>query len=159
MAANFPLMSEPEIVRGPLPHSHSHKPTVELRVDRLKLAKRRWRGLAEDGRDFGFDLETPLHDGDFVFETGSHRYQIRQTPEAVLELQFANGMSPAALALLGWNIGNLHFPVEIGTDCLRVADDPALRQLFEREHYQFVEVQRVFRPATSGAHHGHHHHH
>jgi urease accessory protein UreE len=29
-------------------------------VERLKLAKRRWRGAATDGEEFGFDLEKPL---------------------------------------------------------------------------------------------------
>jgi hypothetical protein len=30
--------------------------TVSLNVERRVLAKRRWRGQAEDGTDFGFDL-------------------------------------------------------------------------------------------------------
>ena len=28
---------------------------VELRAERRKFLKRRWRGVAEDGREFGFD--------------------------------------------------------------------------------------------------------
>jgi hypothetical protein len=36
---------------------------VRLIADRLTLTKRRWRGAAEDGRKFGFDLEGPLIHG------------------------------------------------------------------------------------------------
>ena len=36
---------------------------VSLIVERRVLAKRRWRGQAEDGTDFGFDLLSPLRNG------------------------------------------------------------------------------------------------
>ena len=36
---------------------------ISLTVERRVLAKRRWRGQAEDGTDFGFDLISPLRNG------------------------------------------------------------------------------------------------
>ena len=33
---------------------------VILTADRATLAKRRWRGVAQDGREFGFDLDHVL---------------------------------------------------------------------------------------------------
>jgi urease accessory protein UreE len=56
-------------------------------------------------------------------------------------------------ARLAWQIGNLHFPLEATAALIRVADDPALRQLFEREHIAFTSRTAVFRPFA----HGHHH--
>src|SRR4051794_5023561 len=44
-------------------------PRIALRVDRLTLAKRRWRATAEDGAEFGFDLAAPMADGTPVHAT------------------------------------------------------------------------------------------
>ena len=52
-----------ELVHGEIAVTASGKPRIALRVDRLTLAKRRWRGVAEDRADFGFDLERPIADG------------------------------------------------------------------------------------------------
>jgi len=146
----------PEIIRGALSRFTSSKPILVLGTDRLTLAKRRWRQCAEDGRDFGFDLESPLHNGDVFFESETHCYAVTQTAEPVLEIPFSDHHQPTAMALIGWNIGNLHFPIEITPSCIRVADDDALRRLFEREHIQFVEAVKVFTPTTSAVPHGDH---
>jgi urease accessory protein len=53
---------------------------------------------------------------------------------------------PAPVARLGWTIGNLHFPIQVTEDCIRVPDDLALRQLFEREKIPFTEREHVFIP-------------
>jgi urease accessory protein len=136
-------------------------PTAELRkiavpVDRLTLAKRRWRGVAEDGRELGFDLEESLHDGDAVLQAGDACYVIAQAPELVLEVRLQE--SGSAAARLGWLIGNLHFQMEVTPEVIRVADDPALRQLFTREGIAFVEREAVFHPLGGGHSHGHHDH-
>jgi urease accessory protein len=128
---------------------------ISLPVDRQTLAKRRWRGVAEDGREFGFDLEHALSDGDVYFEGDAARYVIAQKPEPVLEVSMSESeLSAAAFARIGWSIGNLHFQIEITSDVIRVADDSALRQLFERELIPFVETVTVFHPLGGG----HHHH-
>ena len=139
-----------EIIRAPLLEWNVSLPSVRISVERLTLAKRRWRGAAEDGGDFGFDLAAPLTDGACVFQNGSAAYFIAQKYEPVLEV--ALGTDGPASARLGWVIGNLHFPLEVAGAIVRVADDSALRQLFEREHITFVACKRVFHP-LSGAHH------
>ena len=64
------------------------EPSVALTVERRVLAKRRWRGQAEDGKDFGFDLEAPLKHGVcFHFEEGRN-YVIDQKPEEVFRVPF-----------------------------------------------------------------------
>jgi len=103
--------------------------------------------VAEDGREFGFDLEKPLTDGAAVFLAES-LYVIAQKYEPVLEVSLASD-APGA-AKMGWMIGNLHFPLEVDGSVVRVADDPALRQLFEREHIVFVACKRVFHPLSGG---------
>jgi urease accessory protein len=137
-------------------HDHLHHwdrtvPEFVLAVDRLTLAKRRWRGLAEDGSEFGFDLDHPLADRDVFAATSSAVYRIAQKPEPVLEVLL--GSEPAEAARLGWTIGNLHFAVGISGPALLVADDPALRQLFEREHIVYTVSERVFYPLSGGHHH------
>ena len=67
-------------------------PEVELVADRFKLQKRRWRGEASDGADFGFELAEPLGHGAVFFESATHRYHIRQTPESVLAIRLAHGV-------------------------------------------------------------------
>lgn len=140
-------------------HLHDVSPALQrvpLPVDRLTLAKRRWRGTAQDGTEFGFDLEYALADADIFHTTDTAAYTIAQLAEPVLEVSLADDASTAAR--LGWLIGNLHFQLEIDGATIRVADDPALRQLFEREHIHFHECEAVFRPLGGGHSHGHHHH-
>ena len=142
-----------EIIRDHLHDTGSGARRVPLVVERLALAKRRWRGVAEDGREFGFDLEHPLGDGDLFFRTDEAIYVLAQKPEPVLEISV--GPDPARAAQLGWMIGNLHFSLAIEGGAVRVSDDPALRQLFEREGIAFAAREAVFKPL--GAAHSHSH--
>ena len=119
-------------------------PHIALRADRLTLAKRRWRGVADDSAEFGFDLAAPLADGAAFFACAAAVYFIEQKPEPVLEVALITKAAP--VARLGWTIGNLHFPIQVTDDCIRVADDTALRQLFEREKIPFTACERVFVP-------------
>ncbi len=141
-----------EIIRATLPEWDAALPKLRIPVERLTLAKRRWRGVAEDGREFGFDLDAPLGDGAAVFAGGSGVYLIAQKYEPVLELRIADcGLRIATdAARLGWVIGNLHFPMEVTAEAIRVADDPALRQLFARESLPFRACKRVFHPLSGG---------
>ncbi len=134
-------------------HQQLEKPSTALHViripiDRLMLAKRRWRGVAEDGTEFGFDLETPLVDGATIFQNDSAAYVLAQKYEPVLEVSLGTD-SPSA-ARLGWMIGNLHFAIEVAGAIVRVVDDPAVRQLFEREGIAFTACKRVFHPLSGG---------
>ena len=133
-----------KIVHAPLSKWEAGGPRVALRVDRLTLAKRRWRGTADDGAEFGFDLAAPLADGAAFFASESAVYCIEQKHEPVLEIALIS--KPAPVARLGWTIGNLHFPIQVTDEVIRVPDDPALRQLFEREKIPFSTAERVFVP-------------
>jgi len=143
-----------EIIRAPLSNPERGVLEVLLPVDRHTLAKRRWRGAAEDGREFGCDLAEPLDDGTPVFYGDGTTYVISQRPEQVIEIPISR---PAEGARLGWLVGNLHFSLEIVGDILCVADDPALRQMLLREHIPFSEVWRVFHPFRQAHDHGHDH--
>ena len=142
-----------EIIRDHLHDADPDARRVLLRVERLVLAKRRWRGTAEDGREFGFDLDHPLANGDAFCRGDTAVYVIQQKAESVLEI--AVGSEPASAARLGWIIGNLHFSLAIEGGVLRVPDDPALRQLFEREGIPFASGEAVFRPLGGGQSHSH----
>lgn len=130
-------------------------PTVPLRADRHTLAKRRWRGVAADGREFGFDLEHPLAGGEAIFATEAAVYRLEQSPETVLEVALTDATDAARL---GWLLGNLHFRIAVADGLVHAPDDPAVVQLLEREHISYRSTQAVFRPLGSSHSHGHHAH-
>ena len=132
------------LVHEPLAAGNAALPEVPVRVDRITIAKRRWRGKAEDGRELGFELATPLKDGDVVFQSAEARYVVRQLPENVLEVSLA--MPASAAAGIGWAIGNLHLELQAESDRLLALDEPAVRQLLERLKVPFRPVTAIFRP-------------
>lgn len=145
--------SEPiEVIRGAIHLAEAARPVVLLKADRHTLAKRRWRGAAEDGRQFGFALEKPLQHGDRFFESDSHAYVIEQTHEPVLIVALTTAEAAARVA---WQIGNLHFPLALRGNELVVEDDTAIRQLFERENIPFASAECVFQPLSGAFHHSH----
>jgi urease accessory protein len=145
-----PLLHPPrmEIIRGPLPPPAATLDKIPVPIDRYTLAKRRWRGVADDEREFGFDLDAPLADGAPVFQSDTAVYIIAQKYEPVLEV--ALGTDSPTAARLGWIIGNLHFQIEVIGTLVRVVDDPAVRQLFERERIAFTPCKRIFHPLSGG---------
>ncbi len=162
------------VIHAPVPHPVSGKKVIRLQADRRKIAKRLWRGVAEDGREFGFELEAPLQDGDVVFQDAHASYVIAQEPEPVLEVPL--DIHADAAATIGWQIGNMHLPVAIEETRLLVADDPASRKLLDRLGVHYHAAHAVFRGGkhaddfhghghgrhehgdAHGHSHGHHHH-
>ncbi|HSI85673.1 MAG: urease accessory protein UreE [Candidatus Methylacidiphilales bacterium] len=123
---------------------------IKLIAERSLFLKRRWRGHAEDGTEFGFDLESRLRHGSVFHQTELADYIICQQAEQVYQVSLQN--DPAFAALAGWKIGNLHFPVQITEGWLRTLPDPAISQLFEREGWSFEEVIVVFNPLRAVPH-------
>jgi urease accessory protein len=133
-----------QLVSGPLATANVSLPEVAVRVDRLTLAKRLWRGAAEDGAEFGFELAAPLKDGDVVGQTSMARYIIRQQPEPVLEISLE--VASSAAAGIGWAIGNLHMELSAEPTRLLAPDDTAMRQLLDRLKVSYQPITAVFRP-------------
>ncbi|HEY1110381.1 MAG TPA: urease accessory protein UreE [Opitutaceae bacterium] len=119
-------------------------PAVALRADRHTLAKRLWRGAAEDGTEFGFELTQALRHGDTVFQSATARYVVEQQPEAVVEI--ALDIAPAAAAGIGWAVGNLHLEMQGEPARLLAPDEAAVRQLLERLKVPFKQTTAIFRP-------------
>jgi urease accessory protein len=148
------------LIHGPAAGSDPSRPEIPVRADRRRLARRLWRGAADDGTEFGFELDRPLRHGELVWMTAAARYVVRQDPEPVLEL--ALPASPAEAAMTGWAVGNLHFEVDADGDRLLAPDDPALRQALDRLGIPYRAAEAVFEPhrfAADGHGHGHHHPH
>lgn len=122
---------------------------VPLMAERRMFLKRRWRGVAVDGVEFGFDLESRLASGAVIHQTDAADYIILQEPENIYEIPF---QSAEQAALIGWKIGNLHFPVQIMTASVRVTQDPAIKQLCERERWPVGEAFVIFNPLRITAH-------
>ena len=149
-----------KLIRSTLTQFDIDARRVTLRVDRIKLEKRRWRGTAEDGTDFGFEVENPIRHGQPFFESEGKVYFIEQLPEQVLETELKDSPSEAAKA--GWTIGNLHMPLEVDGSVMRTADDPALHQLFNALGVPCRKTEAIFQPmrgSASGHSHGHSHGH
>ena len=116
---------------------------IGLHAERLLFLKRRWRAAAEDGTEFGFDLESRLVNGGVIHQSAESDYVIWQQPELVYQI---TATSPEFAALAGWKIGNLHFPVQIIDGFIRVTHDPAIAQLLGREGWPYEELAVVFNP-------------
>ena len=116
---------------------------VLLLVERHLFLKRRWHGVAEDGTEFEFDLESRLKNGCVIHQTDRADYVIAQKPETVIQIA-----TPTAelAALVGWKIGNLHFPVQIVNGFIRVTADPMIRELLAGEDWPHEEITVVFQP-------------
>ncbi len=132
------------LVHAPFSPTPASLPAVAIVVERLKLAKRLWRGVAEDGTEFGFELEKPLRHGDCVYESPMARYFIAQVPESLLEVSL--DLPPSAAAGVGWAVGNLHLELMAEAQRLLTPDDKAARQLFDRLGLRYRPVEAVFRP-------------
>jgi urease accessory protein len=132
------------VVHAAIASADAEKAEIVVRADRHKLAKRLWRGTAEDGTEFGFELAAPLRDGDVVYVTESDRYVIRQDAEPVLEIDLA--IPPSAAAGIGWAVGNLHLELMSEPQRLLTPDDTAARQLFDRIKVPYRSTTAVFRP-------------
>lgn len=133
-----------QLITAPLASSDSSRPEIAVRVDRQTLAKRLWRGAADDGREFGCELAAPLRHGDTLHETEAARYVVRQQEEPVVEV--ALDIAPSAAAGIGWAIGNLHLELSAEPHRLVAPDEPALRQLLERLKVPYRTTTAVFRP-------------
>lgn len=152
------------VVRAPL----STQPTkddiiIEVAACRRSFAKLRWRGVAPDGVEFGFDLKKSLCPGDVVYcEVGppSKCYVLVQEPEPILEIPLSKDEQQNRS--LAWQIGNLHFPLQVHGERFRTADDPAIRQMLDRLSVHYHPKEAVFQPLAAvgqGHSHGHGHHH
>jgi urease accessory protein len=132
------------LVAQALPSPDSAKPEIALRADRFTLAKRLWRGRADDGTEFGFELAVPLKHGDTIFESEAARYVVRQEEEAVVvvSLDLAPRRPPASAGRSATSTSNS--PAE--TTRLIAADEPAVRQLLERLKVTYHATRAIFRP-------------
>lgn len=137
------------LIQAALSSVPDHLKKVPISVDRHKLARRRWRGVAADGMDFGFDVTEALSHGDCIYKTDTIAYVIEQAAEACLLIALADAKGAA---WIGWMVGNLHFKAAFSDEGMLVQDDLAVRQMLEREHIQYQEVQRVFQPCKQGGH-------
>jgi len=122
---------------------------IVLAAERRQFLKRRWRGIAADGTEFGFDLENRLTDGCVIFQADGKDYIVRQLPETVYQVECRN---PAQAALIGWKVGNLHLPAQILDDAILILHDEAMAQLLEREGWDFSEPELIFTPMKAMAH-------
>ncbi|MDA0577059.1 MAG: hypothetical protein O3B24_03060 [Verrucomicrobia bacterium] len=140
-------------IRQPLVSYSPDKPRVALTVDRHILAKLRWRGVAGDGTEFGFELERPLTHGAVILELPAGVYEVRQIPEAVLETLPA--LDPASRCAAAWLAGNLHHAIQVLPDRIRVPAEDSLRRIYREQGIAFAECAAVFQPQRNAHHHTH----
>lgn len=100
-----------------------------VRVDRLRLWKRRWRALAEDGTELAVALEEPAKNGQ-VLCGGGRRFRIEQEEEEVVVIGMPENASMAAK--IGWYFGNRHLPIEVREESILLENFPTLTDSLER---------------------------
>jgi urease accessory protein len=132
-----------QLVQAPVAQPNEALALCALTVERAILAKRLWRGTADDGVEFGFQLEKPLQHGETIFESATARYIVAQMPEPVVEI--ALDVAPSAAAGIGWAIGNLHLELQAESTRLLAPDETAVRQLLERLKVPFRTTTAIFR--------------
>ena len=132
------------IVENPIATPDLSLAEIILNAERLVAIKRIWRGSAEDGREFGFELASPLKHGDTFFQNSVSRYVLHQVPEAVVEISL--NVNPSAAAGIGWAVGNLHLELSAEANRLLAPDEPAVRQLLDRLKVPFKQTVAIFRP-------------
>lgn len=132
------------LVREPMRAVDGTLPQVAIHVERQKLARRRWRAAAEDGTDFGIEVDAPLRHGDVVWATAAARYVIRQAAEPLLAVSIDLPADQAAV--IGWAVGNMHFVIEAQEKRLLAPDDSGLRQALDRIGVAYEAVSGVFQP-------------
>jgi urease accessory protein len=133
-----------QLIQTPVAAPNLALAEIAVRADRITLAKRLWRGRADDGQEFGFELVGPIRHGETAFQSATARYVIQQTVEPVVEISLA--IAPSAAAGIGWAIGNLHLELSAEATRLIAADEPAVRQLLERLKVPFTATTAIFRP-------------
>lgn len=122
---------------------------IVLHAERRQFLKRRWHGNADDGTEFGFDLEERLIEGCVILHENGNDFIVRQLPETVYQIHFT---SPEHAALVAWKTGNLHLPAQILEDSMLVLHDEAMTHLLKREGWTFSEPEVVFIPMKVVAH-------
>jgi urease accessory protein len=122
---------------------------IVLHAERRQFLKRRWRGIADDGTEFGFDLDERLIDGCVIHHCEGIDYIVRQMPETVYRIPFE---TPSQAALVAWKTGNLHMPAQISDDAILVLHDDAMRNLIQREGWSFTEPEVLFTPMKAVPH-------
>jgi urease accessory protein len=133
-----------QLIHAPVTEPDVSRPEIFLRAERLTVTKRLWRGTAEDGTEFGFELAGPLQHRDTFWQTAAARYVLQQQPEAVVEISLE--VAPSAAAGIGWAVGNLHLELQAEPTRLLAPDEPAVRQLLERLKVPFKPTTAIFRP-------------
>jgi len=133
-----------QLISAALSETDSTLPEIAVRVERLKLSKRIWRGVADDGTEFGCELASPLRDGAVIWQTPSARYIVRQPAEAVVEISL--DVAPSAAAGIGWAVGNMHLELSAEANRLLAPDEPAVRQLLDRLKVPYTATTAIFRP-------------
>jgi urease accessory protein len=132
------------LIHEPLISGGATLPETGVFVERTKLARRFWRAVAQDGTEFGVEVDVPLKHGDVIWADGKSRYVIHQLPEPLLEVPL--DVAPDAAAVIGWAAGNLHIPIDAQSTRLLAPDGPAIRQLLDRLGIHYRGLTERFRP-------------
>lgn len=131
-------------------------------ADRLQLAltaeeRTRLRGLRQtltgDAVVLQLPRSEPLQPGEWLRPAeGPAWVEVVAAAEPLLEVRAADSL---ALLQAAYHLGNRHVAVEIGTEALRLLDDPVLAHLLEHRGLRLVRLAAPFHPEAGAYGHGH----
>ena len=131
-------------------------------ADRLQLAltaeeRTRLRGLRQTQSGEAVVLQLPrsepLQPGEWLRPAeGPAWVEVVAAAEPLLEVRAADRL---ALLQAAYHLGNRHVAVEIGTEALRLLEDPVLAHLLEHRGLQLRRLDAPFDPEAGAYSHGH----
>jgi urease accessory protein len=131
-------------------------------ADRLQLAltaeeRTRLRGLRQtltgDAVVLQLPRSEPLQPGEWLRPAeGPAWVEVVAAAEPLLEVRAADSL---ALLQAAYHLGNRHVAVEIGTEALRLLDDPVLAHLLEHRGLHLSRLDAPFHPEAGAYSHGH----
>jgi urease accessory protein len=118
--------------------------------------KSRLRTALISGEEAGLFLERGeiLRGGDFLQADDGRVIRVVAQAERVLDIRCS---TPEAQARVAYHLGNRHVPLQVGADCLRIADDHVLRQMVEGLGASVVPCEAPFEPEAGAYAAGHSH--
>jgi len=115
--------------------------------------------------EFAFDDVPALATDDALVLDDGRLVEIVAAPEPLIEARIAD---PAALARIGWTLGDRHVPAQFFANRLRIRRNGEIEALLEARGAKMAAIDAPFEPDAAAsahdhhhdhAHHGHEHHH
>ncbi len=154
-----------ECICGKIRDYKGNKEVCEVLFDWYELEKKRIKKIAQDGTEIGIALEEPMMEGDILGETDSKIYVVVLKECDLIKISI-NSIEEMGRA--GFELGNRHLSLEIGSDYIKTIYDPVTYEYLIKkgftvkkvyEHFSHYIVCKGHDHSNTHSHEHHHEHH